>query len=183
MHQTQTPSAPQLADIYGMWHIPFWQSGWFKICCAAGSLMILGILAYVGWRIASRRRAPRLSPWQEALVQLEQMGTTLPKSSDETRLYYLRLTWVLKHYLQRRYNCVLAGSTDTELAAEALSHGAPEQVADQLKEVLEGAVLIKFARAEARQTQITRDLKHARTIVALTTPAPAPSQSRDTNKA
>jgi len=179
----QIHTTPELANIYGMWHVPFWQTGWFKLCCATGALAALSIVSYAGWYIISRRRTPQLSPWEEALKQLESMGATLPQNSNETRLYYLRLTYILKHYLQRRYNCTLVGSTDTELATQALSHGAPEQAADQLKEILEGAILIKFARAEARQAQIARDLKHARTIVTLTTPAPAPPKPRASKKA
>ena len=176
----QITQAPQLAEIYGTWHVPFWQTSWFKLCCSAGLLVIAAVVLYGVIRTIKNRNLPATPPWQEALNQLERMAATFPQTSDETRLHYIRLTYLLKRYIQRRYDRTLTGSTDTELAEQAQEHGLPEKAADHLKQVLEGAVLIKFARAEAREAQIARDLKHACEIISLSTPKPLapPRKSR-----
>ena len=161
---------PQLAEIYGMWHVPFWQTSWFKMVCNISALLIFAGIIYYLARTIMRRKKAALPPWETALETLKQMGNSLPSTNDETRRYYVRLTALLKSYLQKRYDRVLSSSTDMELVEQAHAHDIPNKAIDQLREVLHGAVLIQFARADARETQINCDLKHARAIIMLTTP-------------
>ena len=178
----QTPEIPALADIYEMWHVPFWQTTWFKICYGLIVLFVIQLAIGLAAYFINHRRKPKLTAWQQAFEQLQRLAQKYPATTDEARIYYTRLTHLLKQYIQKRYGRKLEGSTDNELIQQAQSHGLPEKASDCLREILEGAVLIKFARAEAREAQISRDLKHARTNITLSVPQPSATQNERVTK-
>jgi len=173
--QTAPISPAALADIYEMWHIPFWQTGWFILTCISiGAIIAIGAVATTIFLLRKRRQSYIQTPWERALGRLQKLANPTEAESNAS-LLYTRLTLLLKQYLQERYDRTLEGHTDTELAARM--HELPDEAAAQLRQIFEGAVFIKFARAKARQERIKRDLRAAQAVISLTTPPSAPQKN------
>jgi hypothetical protein len=159
----------RIYDLYDLWYEPFWQKPWFIVLASVLSVMLL--IGFV-WLLMYYRKKQKslLTPWQEALQDLENLvheNYNLPTKHKE---FYQQVTAVLKKYLSRRYGCVLVSKTDQEIITVLAQTEFSQDLRQQLEEIMQGAVFIKFANQQAIKEQMKLDLQRAQELVRKTTP-------------
>jgi hypothetical protein len=146
-------------DIYGMWHVPFWQKSWFLW---SGIGLGVSLLSFITWYLVKKYRARKkvdLPYWQEALNQLVTLKQRNIANVEQGSLFYTHLTAILKHYIQLRYGFDVRGKTDAETIAVLERAQFDPSKLNQLKPILQGSLYVKFANAQAVQQQIEKDLQ------------------------
>jgi hypothetical protein len=136
---------------------------------ASSILVLLSIAAFV-WLIRKIRfpkkaadpvATPALSPEEEALLDLDKLATG--RAAISPRDFYIRITQVLKRYLERRLEAPVLEMTSAETLALIKSQAwtAPHAVA--LRDLVNFADLVKFGGVSEmsnsdRQIQLVRDV-------------------------
>ncbi len=147
-----------LYDIYSIWHVPFWQTTQFYIIVSVICLLV--ILALAWWLIRKyikKNRKP-VPAWQRALEQLQQLQNKTYSSKQEGKQCYFAITSILKQYLQNRYQFDAPSKTDTELIQYLQKNKYSETLAQNMKDICNGCILIKFANQQAMQEQIVQHI-------------------------
>ncbi len=152
-----------LYDIYGMWHVPFWQTQTFMRLMG---LLFVTALCILVWFIAKRLRTttkPLTAREQalRALQQLEQSSMTVQNAKE----FYFQLTMILKKYLSAAYGYALTDKTDTESITYLTDHTFEPNKLEEVRTVFSGIQVIKFANAQAAQEQMVRDLNTCKSII------------------
>lgn len=146
-------STDSLADIKGL-KPPVYFGGRFPWIYVAIALIVLaGVLIWL-WK--SRRKAPdavaevnsvdRRPPWVIAEEELKKLRESDLLRDEEYKLFYLRLTEILKTYLEPRYGIDALDRTTTELRNELKAIGLDQADFDLLFELFVSADLVKFAK-------------------------------------
>lgn len=162
-----------LYDIYTIWHVPFWQTTWFKYLC--GSLIIvllLPILIIVCKRLYTWFRRKKYTAWEIAQMKLQALKKDSFANKEQGKRAYGAITAVLKEYLSQRYGWQVTTATDDELATYVQSSPLNEQLSQQIKTIFNGAVMIKFANQDAVESQVRDDIDRALQIINATIPQP-----------
>jgi len=157
----------QLHDIYGMIHVPFWQTPIFY-----GLLGVLAIVVFIlcGYYIRRQRGRQSAHAWQEALSALEQLERRGLSGGHQQKLFYSELTRIIKEYLQKRFGVSLTSKTDDELLILSSTLDITQEVRQELQDILDGVVFIKFAQAAAVRERMQRDLLAGKKLVNATRP-------------
>lgn len=157
-------SSPELKlyDIYGLWHVPFWQRIWFKISifllvCALLSLIIYFVIKKY------KQRMVQLSSWQIALNALDEL-TSFQTVGHRVR-YYADLTTLLKKYISGRFGVDVRSFTDEQMCSYIDSRVPYDQHKEQLKQIFRAGQLIKFAHHDALEKQMIDDWKYAHAFI------------------
>jgi hypothetical protein len=164
--QEQTTLA-QLHDIYGMIHVPFWQKPiFYVVLCVLGILVIMLYWYYI--RGPQRQRSAHA--WEQALYELEQLERHGLSDGNQQKLFYSKLTRIIKEYLQKRFGISLTSKTDDELLMLSASLDITQEVRQGLQDILDGVVFIKFAQEAAVRERMQRDLSAGKELVNATRP-------------
>lgn len=150
----------ELYDIYSYWHVPWWQTRFFY----ATIMVLVFVLMWYGMRKlrqARRARASNKTPWQKALEALDAMRASQAYRTAEGKQVYFALTSIMKTYVYERFGLDVAGKTDDELIAFLRQTTVPVDYTDAVQEILQGSVLVRFARGAAIKEQIERDVVRA----------------------
>ena len=161
-----------LFPIYGMRHIPFWQT---KLFYTSVSAVVLCILFFVGWFIIKKFMKPKKEKrpaWEVALDELAEIEAQLSEKGMQGKTFYFRLTWMFKRYLSERYGFDVYGKTDDELLLYLEGSGLAPELVDDLKAILEGSSVIKFANEQALKERMQRDLVASSEFIKKTIPKP-----------
>lgn len=151
----------ELIDIYDIVYEPWWLSTVAKIgFCIVGIVACIGI-GYLIYR--KTKKPPVIFYWQKALGDIGKLEKT---DFSDGQAFYLRLTEIMKEYLQQHYAVHLVDKTDTELLEVLKTTSViPSHVYETMKELLEGVVFIKFAHQHAAQERMEDALKKVRTLI------------------
>ena len=118
-------------------------------------------LAWVGWSVGSAAtlvwaavallvwpgRTRQLTPKQWALKQLEQLRDSEVMSEGDTEQFYVRLTDIVRQYIERQFAIAAPILTTDEFLAEATQHPSlQEEQRASLRVFLSLADLVKFAQ-------------------------------------
>ena len=158
-----------LYDIYGTWHIPFWQTTTFYVVV---SLLVGLVVLWIAWYFINNYRAKKQqrTPWERALHSLEQLRSQKVVSVQHGKQFYLALTTIIKQYLHDRFNFDVLGKTDRELLMYLEHiHVAPDLVED-IRAIAQGGLLVKFANVQAVQEQVDKDFERAVLLIKKTIP-------------
>ncbi len=141
---------------------------------------VIGAIVWEGWRRwkawRSRRPAEIVAPMpsippeiaaETALTELQASGLW---SSGQHNLYYLRLTEILRLYLEARWGEAATAMTTPEIARLIKDRHADIRLAAQSRELLQRADLVKFARIKPAPSDGDDDAQLVRSIVHATTP-------------
>src|SRR5436190_1126464 len=95
-----------LYENYGLWHEPFWKTYAFQLCLK----IIIGLLLLVACVILlikyfRYRRKKKLSAWDQALFELDQLKKNQKVSIECGKEFYILLTDIVKKYLFARFDC------------------------------------------------------------------------------
>lgn len=146
-----------LYDIYGLSHLPFWQTTLFMGIVSAIGLVCLAI---IGYRCIQKylRTTHTLTYWEQALAELAQLRSTLLFALDK-KSFYASLTKVIKRYLSNHYNATYEGKTDQELF-EILSNRTLLLSCsnEDLVSLFHVVTPVKFARTYEQKLEMEKDL-------------------------
>lgn len=130
------------------------------------SLALLALLAWLlrRWWNRPRRQAvePPLEPYPWALRELALLIQSPLRSEQRWQEFYDSLTHILRFYLGWRFQLPLLEQTSSE-TLRSLSLEDPFH--RHLKEILETADLVKFARMDPHQEQVDNQLERARGLI------------------
>ncbi len=163
----------ELIDIYDITYNPWWLSRWFM--GALITVVVLGCLAVVFFLYRKYRKKKAVAYWQKTIHDIQKLNSY---TYDDGQMFYLKLTELIKVYLQKRYAVHVVDKTDSELL-EILKENAvfPKKVYATLQEIFEGVIVIKFAHQQAAQERMQEALKKSITLVQETYKIPSPSTS------
>ena len=142
----------------------------------AGALIL--IIAVLGaWWWFRRRTAghgaslppPMVAPDVEALGQLDALAAD---TTVDCKVFYFRLSAIVRRYLERRFDIPAVEMTTEELLPAVSRLGLPLDVGQSFKDFCRAADPIKFAGAAVHRKRMVQDLAFARNLVARAT-APA----------
>lgn len=159
--------ATEIYDIYGVWHVPFWQAKPFIIgmWCLATALL-LGLI-YLLIRFLKSRKKP-LKPWEWADQELNALWERRGFTREDGKIFYSQLTEIIKMYVEKKYGYQVLSATDIEFLAYMRDRHIDPVLMQNLEQIFEGVQEIKFANIDAIPENIERDFALAKAFVANT---------------
>jgi hypothetical protein len=116
----------------------------------------LSSLALVIWLVAKQHRAPnvsgpvvataRLSPYEEAMKQLDELAALAAWENDPVKTYYTRLNDILRLFVLRRFGIASLVETNDELTGQLRSLPLESESFSRLAETLRMSDFVKFAK-------------------------------------
>jgi hypothetical protein len=97
-------------------------------------------------KLVAVRQAPRLSPYEEAIKQLEELERQHLPDTGAMKAYYSRMGEILRVYLLRRVNLESFAETSEELIGQLRRLRLPADIFDGLAEALRMSDFVKFAK-------------------------------------
>jgi len=152
-------------DIYGVWHVPFWQRPWFVWISIGFVLCILILLSWYLIKKYRTRNKKQIPYWQDAVNKLTILKQQNIATVEQGSKFYAQLTTILRYYLQNRYGFDMRGKTDDETIRILEDKQFDPRSLEQLKPIFHGGLYIKFANAQAIQQQIEKDLHAAQDFI------------------
>ncbi len=170
--ETKLPDGAEILDIKPP--LKAWPALWPWILAAA-----LGYAAWRAWKHWKQRPLgpdgkpiqlePPLPPETIAAEAVTALLASGLWESDQAA-YYLRLTEILRVYLEARYNQPVTAMTSVEVARLVKMHAHDLRVGGSVRELLNRADLVKFARAMSAPDEGRRDAELALSVIKDTTP-------------
>ncbi|MGB5106651.1 MAG: BatD family protein [Candidatus Zixiibacteriota bacterium] len=152
--------------------IPIWM-------IAAAAALIVAIAVF--WYLYRRARRPidlgkepideRL-PWEIALEELNALKASDLVAKGEYKEYYLRLSEIFRRYLERRYGIQALERTTYEIIIEFRSLALENSEEEVIYHFLDECDMVKFAKHDPTQEDITRHFETAREFVMQTRSLP-----------
>lgn len=165
-----TTRMDEFYDIYGLWHIPWWQLPIVKIVgVGAAGILLLVLLLYILKKLTSRKK--RLSVWDVAKRDLEILGTPDMLNKLTAKIFYSQLTTVVKQYMCNRYGFDIVGKTDREILKfldEQIVF--PRDLMPIVDDIFGHASQIKFANSAGIVEQMQSDLALSMRLIKETVP-------------
>jgi hypothetical protein len=107
----------------------------------------------------------KLAAHEWAYQELENLTEQFPTTKKGGKLFYFKLTRIIKEYLLRRYKWKVLDKTDDELISFLRTKQFSPRLLEDVKVLLRGIVEIKFADAQSMKEQLKRDVAIARNVV------------------
>lgn len=128
-------------------------------------LVILAIVFYYIFRKKEKKETQKIyvTPINEALQRLKELDEKQLLEQNKIKVYYSELTDIVRTYLEKDMNIPALESTTSELIEtindfnESSNLGISKETIKQLKEVLQSADLVKFAKSKPIIDEIKRD--------------------------
>lgn len=140
-------------------------------------LLVFSAVIYLITRYLKKRRVsatkgigeeistPPISPYEEALIALKDLEEQRLITRSEYKQLYLRLTEILKRFVERFYGFGATEMTTYELTVYLLDHPQPNLNLDDVRGILSQADLVKFARFSPEPEMAYRDFNGVRDII------------------
>jgi len=130
-------------------------------------------------QLLTRQLAPRLSPLEEAMQQLDELVKQKLPVNGSVKMYYTRLDEIFRVYLFRRLGISSLAETSEELITQLRRSTLPPSQFDQLAETLRMSDFVKFAKYQPGITESDQHYQVIRTsILALEPPPPEPQTTK-----
>ncbi|MFK5958517.1 MAG: hypothetical protein QM495_06540 [Lutibacter sp.] len=132
-------------------------------------LILVAVILYVIFRKKKKNTAPKvyIAPINEALQRLKELDDKQLLQQNKIKIYYSELTDIVRTYIEKDVHIPALESTTNELIEtindfnESSNLGISKETIQQLKEVLQSADLVKFAKSKP----IIDEIRNDRTIV------------------
>ncbi len=160
MNSFQEQPRLELYPIYGLWHVPFWQRGWFIVAIVFGAVLLCTILLYLFFR-SYRAKKVVLPSWQIALNRLQEVKKNGLLSPNMSERYYVQLTSLLKEYMSDQFGVDVRSLTDEQMCSYIDQKIPYTDYKEGLKRIFTAGVFIKFANQSAIEKQMVEDWQHA----------------------
>lgn len=139
-------------DIKDIVDVPNPFARWFGWIIAAAALISVALVAWLVRRkkllriFAPPRLIPRLSPYEDAIRQLDELARQRLIEEGSVKLLYSRLGEILREYLYRRIGISSLSETSEELIAQIRRLPLPQQQFTDLAEALRMTDFVKYAK-------------------------------------
>lgn len=148
-------------------------------------LLLLIIGGYLLWK-KRKNKTPdvyvRPKPKDPAHVwarkELKKLQEEKLWQKDEMKLYYTRLTDVLRLYLEYRYSWMALESTTEEIAAEISNYPMNDVAKKLLLETLRNADLVKFAKMQPLPDANMKSMEQALNFIEVTAPTETKTEEK-----
>lgn len=110
----------------------------------------------------------KLSPYDEAVQELENLKKTNPVTQQEIKVFYTKLTDVLKRYLSRRDNVLYFNATSGDLLILLSQRGVNRDMVSKAASGLRLADAVKFAKYTASADECVESLQSVRQTISVT---------------
>jgi hypothetical protein len=162
------PQDQKLADIRGPQGVGIGRAFWV----ALGLVLVLAA-ALATWLVRRRRRAeapravpaPELPADVEALRAIDGLAASGLVARGAFREFYIRLTEVVKRYLERRLGAPVVEMTTAETLAFLRGHSHGGDLLPAVRDLAEAADRIKFAKGQGLGQEAERHLAAVRALV------------------
>ncbi len=140
-----------------------------------GTLGIL-VLAVIIWLFRSKFKKIffpvdyLLNPYEEAVKKLERLTHSLPSNQQKVKPFYLELSRVVRHYLERNFGIRAEELTTHELAERLNRLELAQETREKLIEFLESCDLVKFSQFLPPESDIREDVEKGKVVVELCQP-------------
>ncbi len=125
-------------------------------------LLLLAVILYFVFR---RKEQPKeavasIPPIQEALQRLKELDEKQLLQQNKIKAYYSELTDIVRAYIEKDINIPALESTTNELIEtiidfnESSKMGISSEIIEQLREILQSADLVKFAKSKPVEEEI-----------------------------
>lgn len=152
-----------LFDIYGHWHVPFWQTAFFKIGLIITVGAILGaLLMYSMMRWYKNRQMP---PSVKALRALKELQQKSMQTRDDVQRAYFKMTDILKTFFQAHYNKPFQGMTDQEMIDALQKTSFEKKLAPLLEKSIVASMGVKYAQENALRDELMHHISTAQIII------------------
>jgi hypothetical protein len=129
-----------------------------------------------------RRTRPPEMPHVIALRELDKLKAEKLWQQNKVKLYYSRLTEIIRMYIERRFDIMAMEETTNEILNEFRDRGIENINYSILEQLLNLADLVKFAKAEPLPDENITHLENAYTFVKNTKYKPAEQVSVENNE-
>ena len=168
-----------MAPLKDVLHEPVWWSDYLPWLLVLAGLMALLLVAK--W-LQQRRQRPgsrslELPPYDLARKKLEILARKRLWQVGEVKPYYAELTFILREYLQKRYQIPALESTTEETLAYLQEREFPQNLQQPLTETLLQADLVKFAKSMPPESFHAQALQQAQILVESTRQEPVPAEA------
>ena len=147
------------------------------------ALTILGLLIYYFFfrkrKIEKELKiVPALAPFEEAMEKLQQLDEKLLWQNNHVKKYYSELTNIVRGYIERELKIPALESTTDEIVETLIDFNKIESInttketIKTLKDLLQEADLVKFAKSKPMALEIEEDRKDAENIITNLKPKP-----------
>jgi hypothetical protein len=138
-------------DIKDIVEVPNTFARWFgwiiaMIALASVALVVLLVRKKKLLKVLIPRLIPRLSPYEEAIRQLDELAAKRLVEDGAVKTFYSRLGEILRIYLYRRMGIASLSETSEELIVQIRQLSLPQQQFMDLAEALRMSDFVKFAK-------------------------------------
>ena len=151
--------------------------------------LLLAALAIIGfwiyWFVIKKRKQEEekptyrtLAPYEEAMYKLNELDEKLLWQNNKVKEYYSELTEIVRGYIERELHVPALEKTTDEIIEtltdfkNSESIEASKETIKKLKELLQEADLVKFAKSKPLALEIEEDRKDAENVVTNLKPKP-----------
>ncbi len=149
----------------------------------AGALFVLLLVGLILWLGKRKKPAgppppppPREKPYETALKALYQLQGEKLWQKGEMKPYYVRLTDILRVYLENQFSIPAMELTSEELMDNIRKVTVVSQQQETLRDILATADLVKFAKMQPGPEDHSRCMQQAIELVEWTRPKPKPEE-------
>jgi len=137
-----------------------------------GLALILGIIYLVRWlnKDKTELKIPLKPPFEEAILALDNLQKKRLWESGQEKEFYIALTDILRRYITRIWNMDAFEMTSSEIIKALKKESIDPKNRKDLKEVLELADLVKFAKHSSVPDENIRVLESSRMFLINTRP-------------
>jgi hypothetical protein len=152
VNYTKTDPSKDYHDIKDIIDIPNPFAKWIGWIVAA---VTIGSLALVVWLIRKKKilkvpgrapAAPRLSPYEEAIQQLEELERQHLPENGSVKIYYTRLSEIFRLFLSRRIGVSSLAETSEELIGQLRRMPVAAESFVEIADTLRMSDFVKFAK-------------------------------------
>jgi hypothetical protein len=125
---------------------------------------------------------PAEPPEVIALRELEQLRVEKPWIQKPVKMYYINLTDILRHYMERRYHIMALEQTTDEILKDLKKTGCTANNLERIASILKLADLVKFAKLIPDEYENAIQVEESIMFVKNTTPAVEENTREGTTK-
>lgn len=174
--------APSFKEPYTFWDI----FKWVLLVLAVGA--VAWGVRYVVRRIRNHQpiielvKAPPVPPHEQALGALEELRVRQLWQQGKVKEYHTELTDILRRYMECRYGFNSTEMTSDQTLESFEENGGSKESAAILRQILQTADMVKFAKSEPQPYEHDLSMSHARQFVNDTKPldtVPQPAETKN----
>lgn len=160
--------------------VPQWVTDYWAWALLALGLIAAAVAAFLYWRrgvTVTVRRKRVIPPYELAMQRLGRLREQRLAESGHEKEYYTELTDILRQYLEGRFGINAMEMTSTEILRALKENEDTRLNADKMRNVLEVADFVKFAKMRPLPDDNVKTYNSAVTFVENTRPAPEPENA------